>query len=123
MGKHIATVVGEPSVLEVQQRDYVTGEDVEGFKRELLASIGSWPQPRLVLDFARVGFLSAAALGSLVTLEKQCRAANVKLVLCGLAPEIMEVLYMCRLHRIFCISGTREEAIKVPVTGTVQTTP
>lgn len=70
--------------------------------------------PRLILDFDRVRFLSSHALGILVALRKRVDAAGGSLRLCCLAPDLLQLLQLTNLDRVFVISETRQEALDRP---------
>jgi anti-sigma B factor antagonist len=64
-----------------------------------------------VLDFSIVEYLSSAALGKLITMDKKVKAAKAKLRLCCIRPEIYEVFEITRLNKIFDIKATQEDAL------------
>lgn len=68
--------------------------------------------PRLLLDFRNVEHLSSAALGMLITLNKQLIEQDGKLVLAGIQPQIYEVFKITRLNKLFNIQSTTEEGMK-----------
>ena len=68
--------------------------------------LGKNVAPDLVLDFSSAGFLSSAALGKLITLDKKVRAAGGSLKLRNVPPEIYEVFRITRLNRFFEIEHT-----------------
>jgi len=55
----------------------------------------------ILLDFTNVDFLSAAAVGKLISLHKRLSARGMSLVLCNVRPEIGEVFAITRLDRVF----------------------
>jgi anti-sigma B factor antagonist len=62
----------------------------EQFKDQLLATIGDRPI-RLVLDFARVEFISSSGLRVLVVAAKRVAAVRGKMVFCGSTGSVREV--------------------------------
>src|SRR5258705_10635475 len=61
---------------------------IEAAVREKGASRG-W---KILMDLSAVTVLASMGLGMLVTLNKQCNSGGGKLVVCGVAPDIMDVL-------------------------------
>jgi len=57
--------------------------------------------PDLVLDCSRLRFLSSAALGKLITLDKKVRVRGGRLKLSNVRPEIYELFAITRLDRLF----------------------
>ncbi len=67
---------------------------------------------KIALDLSEVTLLASVGLGSLVTLNKNCKAHSGKMVVFGLAGELFEVLKITRLDRVITIAKDREAAIK-----------
>ena len=66
---------------------------------------------KLILNFAIVDFLSSAALGKLITLDKKVKAHSGKLKLCNIRPEIYEVFAITKLNKLFDIKTDEAEAL------------
>ncbi|QDT95880.1 STAS domain-containing protein [Gimesia aquarii] len=67
---------------------------------------------KIVLDFSNVEYLSSAALGKLITLDKKVKKAKGKLKLCSIRPDIYEVFAITRLNQLFDIAETQEAALE-----------
>jgi len=65
----------------------------------------------LVIDFSGVEFIAGAFLNALIVLDKRMKSNSGVLKLAGMAPEIRAVFVITRLHKLFDICGTVEEAI------------
>lgn len=64
---------------------------------------------KIILDFSNVEYLSSAALGKLITLDKKAKG---KLKLCSIRPDIYEVFAITRLNQLFDIAETQEAALE-----------
>lgn len=64
----------------------------------------------LVLDMSSVGFLSSAALGKLIGLNRKLARKGGRVVLCGLDKEVESVFRVTRLDRILLICASVEDA-------------
>ncbi len=78
---------------------------------ELLSLVEDQSCRALLLNFEGVNFLSSAALGKLIKLDKTVKNAGGKLKLCCIRPEIHEVFSITKLDRQFDIKETQEDAI------------
>lgn len=65
----------------------------------------------LVIDLKDVRFVDSSGLGSLVSGFKNASARNGNLKLCGLQPQVKSMFELTRLHRVFEIFSTAEEAL------------
>ena len=66
----------------------------------------------LLLNFESVEYLSSAALGKLITLNKRIKEENGELKLCNIIPEIYEVFRITKLNRLFEIFDDMEQALR-----------
>jgi len=98
-------------VVEFVDRKILDAASIQQLGGELFSVVDSRPEIRLVLDFSKVEFMSSAALGKLVLLEKEVRKKGGKIRLCQIRPEIYEVFQITNLHRVFGIHSTQQEAI------------
>ena len=61
---------------------------------------------------ANVEYLSSAALGKLITLNKKLQNAKGKLILCAIDPQIHEVFEITKLDRFFKIIKDEQAALQ-----------
>lgn len=80
-----------------------------------LASLAAVPQGRLVLDLARVDFVSSAGLRVILAAAKQARAANGRMVVCSVQPPVQEVLDISGFTTLLSIQPGRADALGVLV--------
>jgi anti-sigma B factor antagonist len=67
---------------------------------------------KLVLDMSQVQFIDSSGLGSLLSCLRQVRTRDGDLKLCGILKPVQAVFDLVRMHKIFDIYGTREEAVR-----------
>lgn len=107
-GKQTAVVFQTPSLMNQN--------DVERLRGDLLRMVDDQKRTRMILDFEQVQFLSSQVIGMLLSLHKRIAAAKsadpgAQLVLCGLRPELLELLKITRLDRLLTIKPTRKDTI------------
>ncbi|MFO1019575.1 MAG: STAS domain-containing protein [Planctomycetales bacterium] len=78
---------------------------------QLFGMVDADGRKKIVLDFTNVEYLSSAALGKLITLDKKVKAAKGKLRLCNIRPDIYEVFAITRLNKLFDIRDSQEQAL------------
>jgi anti-sigma B factor antagonist len=97
----------------VRIRDYKIVEDVniQELGKELFQLVEVDNREKILLSFSVVEFLSSAALGKLITLDKKVKAHGGKLKLSNIRPEIYEVFAITKLNRLFDIRKSEAEAL------------
>jgi anti-sigma B factor antagonist len=84
---------------------------IQALGEELLGVLNNRQANNILLDFAAVRFMSSSALGILVRLQKRCREVSVPLKLCNIAPDVLEIFKITKLHKVFDIHPTQKEAV------------
>lgn len=100
-------VDGVKVVRFVQER-ILDEADIQQLGEELY-SFGE--ESALLLNFSDVRFLSSAALGKLIKLDKKIKQGGGKLVLSNIRPEIEEIFSITRLDRLFVIKESQDEGL------------
>ncbi|MEM7252241.1 MAG: STAS domain-containing protein [Pseudomonadota bacterium] len=67
---------------------------------------------RLIVDLSGVDVIDSSGLTVLLSVYRRSCEANRDLGLCGLNAPVRRVIELTRLHRIFEIYATREDAIR-----------
>ena len=66
---------------------------------------------KIILDFTNVEYLSSAALGKLITLDKKVKSQGGALKLSNIRPEIYEVFAITKLNKLFDIKEDEVDAL------------
>ncbi len=66
---------------------------------------------KLLVNFQGVKFMASAMLGKLLPLNKRCKADKIKLKLCNISPNLMEVFKITNLTKVFEICGSESDAL------------
>jgi anti-sigma B factor antagonist len=67
---------------------------------------------KFLLNFGNVEYLSSAALGKLIALNKKIKGIGGKLVLCNINDGIREVFEITRLDKFIPIQGDEQAALQ-----------
>lgn len=103
---------GETFVVEFEDRKILDELSITQIGEQLSEMVASQPSIKLLLNFRNVEHLSSAALGMLITLDKQVKEERGHLKLCNIRPQIFEVFKITRLNRLFDIHDTAETAMQ-----------
>ena len=68
---------------------------------------------KLVFDLSRLRFVDSSGLGAFISCLRKLNAKGGDVKLCGLSRQVHAVFELVRMHRIFDICGTREEAVRM----------
>jgi anti-sigma B factor antagonist len=101
--------IGEVGVAEVPV-DELDASNVPEFKRDITPVVDS--NTKLVLDMSRLHFVDSSGLGAILSCLRQLSAKGGDLKLCCLSKQVRAAFELVRMHRIFDIYPTREEAVR-----------
>ncbi|MGD0898417.1 MAG: STAS domain-containing protein [Thermoguttaceae bacterium] len=105
------TEVGEVTIVRFRDRKIVEDINIQEWGAEMFQLIDAEKRDKLLLNFSTVDFLSSAALGKLITLDKKVKAQGGVLKLSNIRPEIYEVFTITKLNRLFDIKDDEADAL------------
>ena len=103
--------VGDVTVVRFRDHKIIEDISIQELGQELFQLVEKDHRKKLLLNFTGVDFLSSAALGKLITLDKKVKAAEGALKLCAIRPEIYEVFAITKLNRLFEIKDEEAGAL------------
>lgn len=103
--------VDDITVVHFRDQKIIEDLKIQELGQELFQLVEVENRKKLVLNFVSVDFLSSAALGKLITLDKKVKSHGGKLKFCSIRPEIYEVFAITKLNRLFDIRGDEAEAL------------
>jgi anti-sigma B factor antagonist len=103
--------VGDVTVVRFVDRKILDEASIQELGQELFRLVEQDARKRLLLNFSSVEFLSSAALGKLITLDKKVKANAGKLKLSNIRPEIYEVFAITKLNKLFDIKDDEADAL------------
>jgi anti-sigma B factor antagonist len=95
--------IGDVTVVKFVDRRILDEQNIQIIGDQLFSLVDEVGRRKVLLNFASVEFLSSAALGKFITLQKKLQAANGRLILCNIDPEIHEVFEITKLDKFFTI--------------------
>ena len=103
--------VGDVTVVRFVDRKILDEANIQEMGQEMFHLVEADNRKKLLLNFSSVEFLSSAALGKLITLEKKVKAHSGKLKLSNIRPEIYEVFAITKLNKLFDIRNDEADAL------------
>ena len=105
------TEVGDVTVVRFRDNKIIEDINIQELGQELFQLVDAQNRKKLLLNFSSVDFLSSAALGKLITLDKKMKAHGGTLKLSNIRPEIYEVFAITKLNRLFDIRDEEADAL------------
>ena len=106
------TEVGDVSVVQFVDRKILDEVNIQELGQELFDLVERENRMKILLNFSAVEFLSSAALGKLITLDKKVKAHNGQLKLSNVRPEIYEVFAITKLNKLFDMKDDEADALE-----------
>jgi anti-sigma B factor antagonist len=95
------------TALPVEELDAGNAEE---FKRDIAPLLEA--HPNLVLDLSRLRFVDSSGLGAFISCLRRLNAKGGDLKLCGMTKQVRAVFELVRMHRVFDIVATRDDAVR-----------
>lgn len=103
--------VGDVTVAKFVDKKILDETNIQIIGNQLFALVDEDMRQKIVLDFGNVEYLSSAALGKLITMDKKVKGAKGQLRLCHIKSDIYEVFAITKLNKLFNIHDDLEKAI------------
>jgi anti-sigma B factor antagonist len=103
--------VADVSVVRFRDKKILDENGILELGAELFGLIEQDNRKKILLNFSGVEFLSSAALGKLITLDRKVKTHKGRLKMSNIRPEILDVFQITKLNKVFDIRGDEAEAI------------
>ena len=103
--------VGDVTVVRFVDQKILDEAKIQQLGQELFELVDTDGRSKIVLNFTSVEFLSSAALGKLITLDKKVKGQGGTLKLSNIRPEIYEVFAITKLNKLFDIKDDEVDAL------------
>jgi len=101
--------LGEVAIATVPVEE-LDASNAGDFKRDMAPILDG--HPKVVLDLSRVRFVDSSGLGAFISCLRRLNARGGDLKLCGMSKTVRAVFELVRMHRVFDILGTKEDAAR-----------
>ncbi|MDA1015663.1 MAG: STAS domain-containing protein [Planctomycetota bacterium] len=104
--------IGDVTVATFTDKKILDETNIQIIGNQLFGLVDDVGSKKILLDFSNVEYLSSAALGKLITMDKKVKGAEGKLRLCTIRPEIYEVFAITKLNKLFSMHENRDKALE-----------
>jgi anti-sigma B factor antagonist len=101
--------IGEVTIV-VLPGEQLDASNAKEFKRDMAPLLE--PCRRVVFDLAELRFVDSSGLGAILSSLRQLNANGGDLKLCGMSKPVRALFELVRMHKIFEIHETRDDAIR-----------
>lgn len=101
--------IGDVTVAAIPVDELDAG-NVGEFKRDITPVLDA--DSKVVLDLSRLRFVDSSGLGAFISCLRKLHAKGGDLRLCGMSKQVRAVFELVRMHRVFDIFTSREDAIR-----------
>ena len=103
--------IGDVTVVRLRDQRITEDRKIEQLAQELFDLVDAEDRRKLLVSLSAVDFLSSAALGKLITLDKKTTARGGVLKLSNICPDLSQVFSVTRLDRLFDIEKDEAHAL------------
>jgi anti-sigma B factor antagonist len=103
--------LGDVTIVRFMDKKILDEAGILELGAELFGLVEQDNRKSLLLNFFGVEFLSSAALGKLITLDRKVKSHKGRMKMSNIRPEILEVFQITKLNKIFDIRKDEAEAL------------
>jgi anti-sigma B factor antagonist len=104
--------IGDVTVVNFIDRKILDEQNIQKIGEDLFSLVDELGRKKILLNFGNVEYLSSAALGKFISLNKKVQMASGKLVLCNIDPQIYEVFEITKLNKLFNMQKDEQSALQ-----------
>lgn len=104
--------IGDVTVAKFIDKKILDEGNIQVIGNQLFGLVEDDGRTKIILDFSNVEYLSSAALGKLITMDKKVKQAKGKLRFCSIRPDIYEVFAITKLNKLFDMKDSQEQALE-----------
>ena len=104
--------IGDVTIAKFVDKKILDETNIQKIGNQLFGLIDDDGRKKIVLDFSNVEYLSSAALGKLITMDKKMNGVKGTLRFCSIRPDIYEVFTITKLDKVFSIFDDQDKALE-----------
>ena len=104
--------IGDVTVVNFTENKILDEARIQIIGDQLFQLVDEVGRRKILLNFGNVEYLSSAALGKLITLNKKLQNVGGRLILCNIDSTIYEVFEITKLNKLFSIHQEEQAALQ-----------
>jgi len=105
-------IIEQGEIIKIEIQEERMDAHNSGDLKEQMLQLFDEGKCNLIIDLSAVRFVDSSGLGALVSGFKNASARDGSLKLCSLQPQVRSMFELTRLHRVFEIFASVEEALE-----------
>lgn len=105
-------IIEQGEIVKIEIQEERMDAHNSGDLKEQMLQLFDEGKCNLIIDLSEVRFVDSSGLGALVSGFKNASAREGSLKLCSLQPQVRSMFELTRLHRVFEIFSSIEEALE-----------
>ena len=101
--------IGDVAVVVLPGKD-LDAANTEQFKTTIAPVLNA--HNKMVFDMSQVRFIDSSGLGAFLSCLRHLSTKGGELKLCGMSKQVYQTFELVRMHRIFDIYSTKNEAVR-----------
>ena len=98
-------------VLTVKVPQLTEEENLDELEQEFVALIEKYGARKIVLELSSVRYVTSSAIGKIISLHRRLVRQAGRLVICGLQPDVQEILNTSHLLEYFFVADSSDAAV------------
>ena len=107
------TTTQSVNVIDLALPESLDSEEFDRLNESMLKTLDGKVGDRWVLDLSGVDYMGSSVLGLMINVRQHIKSGGGKLALAGMSPQLMQIFRTCCLEKLFTITKTRADAIRV----------
>ena len=104
--------IGDITVVNFVDKKILDEQNIQMIGDDLFRLVDELGRRKVLLNFGNVEFMSSAALGKLITLNRKLQGVGGRLVMCGIAKDILDVFKITKLDKILDIKADEQAGLQ-----------
>ena len=105
--------MGDITVVHFLDKKILDEQNIQIIGEQLFNLVDNEGCRKVLLNFGNVEYLSSAALGKFISLNKKVQSKGGKLVMCNINDDIYEVFEITKLNKLFNIQKEEQTALQL----------
>lgn len=98
-------------VVEFFDTSILNQSEIESIGQELYSIASKSACSQIIVDLKEIHFMSSAMIGVFIQFKMKLRKNDSELKLCNVKPELLKMLKLTKLDKVFDIYPTRRDAL------------